>query len=139
MLLKRGELNERGVGGDEGAHHDRRRRCWRARARRCCRWPRKSPAATTSAGTAPATPQGLKGTDIPLVGRICAICDVFDALASKRSYKDPWPRDRILKEIVRKRGSHFDPRVVDAFLEVVGEFDDRGRRLRRRRRSRRAR
>jgi len=68
-------------------------------------------------------PAGLKGTDIPLVGRICAICDVFDALASRRSYKDPWPRDRILKEIVRKRGNHFDPRVVDAFLEVVGEFE----------------
>jgi putative two-component system response regulator len=68
-------------------------------------------------------PAGLKGTDIPLVGRICAICDVFDALASRRSYKDPWPRERILKEIVRKRGDHFDPRVVDAFLEVVGEFE----------------
>ena len=68
-------------------------------------------------------PAGLKGTDIPLVGRICAICDVFDALAARRPYKDPWPRERILKEIVRKRGSHFDPRVVDAFLEVVREID----------------
>jgi HD-GYP domain-containing protein (c-di-GMP phosphodiesterase class II) len=68
-------------------------------------------------------PDGLKGTQIPLVGRICAICDVFDALSSRRPYKDPWPRDRILKEIVRKRGTHFDPRAVDAFLDVVGEFD----------------
>jgi CHASE2 domain-containing sensor protein len=68
-------------------------------------------------------PDGLKGVEIPLVGRICAICDVYDALSSKRPYKDPWPRERILKEIVRKRGTHFDPRAVDAFLEVVGELE----------------
>jgi CHASE2 domain-containing sensor protein len=67
-------------------------------------------------------PEGLKGEEIPLVGRICAICDVFDALASRRSYKDPWAFDRIVREIERKRGSHFDPRVVDAFLKVIDEF-----------------
>ena len=67
-------------------------------------------------------PEGLKGEEIPLVGRICAICDVFDALASRRSYKDPWAFDRVVKEIERKRGSHFDPRVVDAFLKVIDEF-----------------
>ena len=54
-------------------------------------------------------PDGLKGDQIPLVGRICAICDVFDALSSRRSYKDPWPFDRVVREIERKRGSHFDP------------------------------
>ncbi len=67
-------------------------------------------------------PEGLKGEQIPLVGRICAICDVFDALASRRSYKDPWAFDRVVREIERKRGSHFDPRVVDAFLKVIDEF-----------------
>ena len=67
-------------------------------------------------------PEGLKGEQIPLVGRICAICDVFDALASRRSYKDPWAFDRVVKEIERKRGSHFDPRVVDALLKVIEEF-----------------
>ncbi|HUH81582.1 MAG TPA: CHASE2 domain-containing protein [Solirubrobacteraceae bacterium] len=69
-------------------------------------------------------PEGLKGEQIPLVGRICAICDVFDALASRRSYKDPWAFDRVVREIERKRGSHFDPRVVDAFLKVIDEFRD---------------
>ncbi len=69
-------------------------------------------------------PEGLKGDQIPLVGRICAICDVFDALASRRSYKDPWAFDRVVREIERKRGSHFDPRVVDAFLTVIDEFRD---------------
>ncbi len=69
-------------------------------------------------------PDGLKGDQIPLVGRICAICDVFDALASRRSYKDPWAFDRVVREIERKRGSHFDPRVVDAFLAVIDEFRD---------------
>jgi CHASE2 domain-containing sensor protein len=69
-------------------------------------------------------PEGLKGEQIPLVGRICAICDVFDALASRRSYKDPWAFDRVVKEIERKRGSHFDPRVVDALLKVIDEFRD---------------
>ena len=69
-------------------------------------------------------PDGLKGDQIPLVGRICAICDVFDALASRRSYKDPWAFDRVVREIERKRGSHFDPRVVDAFLKVIDEFRD---------------
>ena len=69
-------------------------------------------------------PDALKGDQIPLVGRICAICDVFDALASRRSYKDPWAFDRVVREIERKRGSHFDPRVVDAFLKVIDEFRD---------------
>ena len=78
-------------------------------------------------------PEGLKGDQIPLVGRICAICDVFDALASRRSYKDPWAFDRVVREIERKRGSHFDPRVVDAFLKVIDEFRDEAWDLRRRR------
>jgi hypothetical protein len=68
-------------------------------------------------------PQGLAGEDIPLAGRICAVCDVFDALLSERPYKHPWPLDDALDELRRERGRHFDPAVVDVFLSVVRELD----------------
>jgi CHASE2 domain-containing sensor protein len=64
-------------------------------------------------------PQGLAGEAIPLVGRICAVCDVFDALLSRRPYKEPWPLDEALAELRRSRGNHFDPEVVDAVLAVT--------------------
>jgi CHASE2 domain-containing sensor protein len=68
-------------------------------------------------------PQGLAGEAIPLVGRICAVCDVFDALLSRRPYKEPWPLADALEELRRSRGSHFDPTVVDAFLTLVDDLD----------------
>jgi CHASE2 domain-containing sensor protein len=68
-------------------------------------------------------PQGLVGEAIPLVGRICAVCDVFDALLSRRPYKEPWPLEDALAELRRERGSHFDPAVVDAFLNLVDDLD----------------
>jgi CHASE2 domain-containing sensor protein len=68
-------------------------------------------------------PQGLVGEAIPLVGRICGVCDVFDALLSRRPYKEPWPLEDALAELRRERGSHFDPRVVDAFLTMVEDLD----------------
>ena len=68
-------------------------------------------------------PQGLVGEAIPLVGRICAVCDVFDALLSRRPYKEPWPLEDALEELRRSRGSHFDPTVVDAFLDLVDDLD----------------
>jgi CHASE2 domain-containing sensor protein len=68
-------------------------------------------------------PQGLGGDAIPLVGRICAVCDVFDALLSKRPYKEPWPLEDALAELRRERGTHFDPVVVDAFLALVDDVD----------------
>jgi CHASE2 domain-containing sensor protein len=68
-------------------------------------------------------PQGLVGEAIPLVGRICGVCDVFDALLSRRPYKEPWPLEDALDELRRSRGSHFDPAVVDAFLGLVDELD----------------
>jgi CHASE2 domain-containing sensor protein len=68
-------------------------------------------------------PQGLAGEAIPLVGRICAVCDVFDALLSRRPYKEPWPLEDALEELRRSRGSHFDPTVVDAFLTLVDDLD----------------
>jgi CHASE2 domain-containing sensor protein len=64
-------------------------------------------------------PRGLAGEDIPLVGRICAICDVFDALTSNRPYKEAWPLDAALEEIRTQSGRHFDPRLVDLFLKLV--------------------
>lgn len=62
-------------------------------------------------------PLGLAGEDIPIAGRIVAVADVFDALSSKRPYKPPFPLEKCFEIISENRGKHFDPRVVDAFLE----------------------
>jgi len=67
-------------------------------------------------------PNGKKGEDIPIEGRITAICDVFDALSSKRPYKEPWPFDKIKEFIIEKSGSHFDPNLADHFLEIYDEM-----------------
>jgi putative two-component system response regulator len=69
-------------------------------------------------------PQGLKGSKIPMAGRITAIADVFDALTSKRPYKEPFSVDKSLSIINEGRGSHFDPDVVDAFIAVKKEILD---------------
>src|SRR4029078_8529713 len=61
-------------------------------------------------------PRGLRGEEIPLAGRICAVCDVYDALVSPRPYKDPWSQQDALAEIVALRGRHFDRELVEAFL-----------------------
>ena len=61
-------------------------------------------------------PKGLAGTEIPLVGRITAIADVFDALTSKRPYKEPFPVEKAVDIIAQERGAHFDPELADAFL-----------------------
>ncbi len=68
-------------------------------------------------------PSGLRGEEIPLEGRICAICDAFDALSSRRPYKEPWPFDQVLEEIIRSRGTHFDPELVDAFLTLKPDLE----------------
>jgi putative two-component system response regulator len=68
-------------------------------------------------------PKGLAGERIPLPGRICAVCDVFDALLSDRPYKEPWPLQEALGELRRERGRHFDPRVVDAFMRIVDDLE----------------
>ncbi|MBM7565443.1 HD domain-containing phosphohydrolase [Paenibacillus sacheonensis] len=64
-------------------------------------------------------PQGLKEDEIHLYGRITAVADVFDALGSERIYKEAWDLDRILALFREERGRHFDPRVVDAFMEQL--------------------
>jgi len=58
------------------------------------------------------------GDEIPLEARIVALADVFDALGSRRSYKPPWPDEKIIKLLNEERGQHFDPDVTDAFLEI---------------------
>jgi putative two-component system response regulator len=68
-------------------------------------------------------PLGLKGNKIPLVGRIVAIADVFDALMSKRPYKEAFPLEKSHGIIREGRGNHFDPAVVDAFFASGKELD----------------
>lgn len=67
-------------------------------------------------------PRGLAGEDIPLEARIVAIADVFDALTSVRPYKRAWSVDDAVELIRSESGGHFDPRVVEAFLESLPEI-----------------
>jgi response regulator RpfG family c-di-GMP phosphodiesterase len=69
-------------------------------------------------------PFGLAGDEIPLPGRICGICDVFDALVSARPYKEAWPVERALAELAAQRGRHFDPSLVDVFIPLARELFD---------------
>lgn len=64
-------------------------------------------------------PTGLAGEEIPIEGRITAIADVFDALTSRRPYKEPFSIEKSLSIIEEGRGSHFDPAVVDAFAAEI--------------------
>ncbi|MCZ8512052.1 HD domain-containing protein [Paenibacillus filicis] len=64
-------------------------------------------------------PRGLQGEEIHIYGRITAIADVFDALGSERVYKPAWDLERILNLFKEERGQHFDPNVVDAFMEQL--------------------
>lgn len=66
--------------------------------------------------------QQLKGTQIPLAGRITCICDVFDALISRRPYKEPWPVNAALEEIKKGKGTFFDPELVDLFISLEPEI-----------------
>ena len=66
-------------------------------------------------------PCGLAGEDIPLSARIMAVADVFDALVSRRSYKEGFPFEKATAIIKEGSGSHFDPQIVKAFLEAEDE------------------
>ena len=68
-------------------------------------------------------PAGLRGEEIPLVGRITALADVFDALTSVRPYKRAWTLEETLDYIRRERAKHFDPLLVDKMPQVLPEFD----------------
>jgi putative two-component system response regulator len=67
-------------------------------------------------------PRALVGEEIPLSGRITAIADVFDALLSVRPYKPAWPLPQVIDALRRGKGEHFDPVLVDAFLDIVPEL-----------------
>jgi putative two-component system response regulator len=67
-------------------------------------------------------PNGLKGEEIPLQGRLMAIADVYDALISERPYKKAFPHEDAVKIIEAGKGTHFDPCLVDVFLMQESEF-----------------
>ncbi|MBI3600338.1 MAG: HD domain-containing protein [Nitrospinae bacterium] len=67
-------------------------------------------------------PHRSKGDDIPLSARIMALADVYDALTSKRVYKEAWTHEAARELIIKDSGSHFDPDAVDAFLKMEDEF-----------------
>jgi putative two-component system response regulator len=76
-------------------------------------------------------PAGLKGDEISIEGRICAIADVFDALLSERPYKKPWSVDKALALIEEEAGKHFDPelaplmrQILPAVLQIKEEYSD---------------
>ena len=74
-------------------------------------------------------PQGIKGEEIHLYGRITAIADVFDALSTDRVYKDAWEMDRIVSLFKAEAGHHFDPALVAVFLKNLDQFVDVKERL----------
>ena len=67
-------------------------------------------------------PNQLIGTDIPLAGRLVAIADTFDALTSKRPYKDPYPKEVVYDILKKERGEHFSPELLDVFIENFDQF-----------------
>ena len=68
--------------------------------------------------------RGVKGEDTPVCARCVALADVFDALVSRRAYKEPWPPEKAYEEIVSQRGKQFDPAVLDAFVQNFDKFKD---------------
>ena len=72
--------------------------------------------------TSPSTGVGLKGEGIPLFARLVAVADVFDALSSKRMYKEAWPEDRVLAEMKVNAGKQFDPELIDILFEKIEEI-----------------
>ncbi len=68
-------------------------------------------------------PFGKRGEEIGVHGRVVAAIDVFDALGSRRCYKEAWPIDRILDLLIKERGHHFDPAIVDLMIERVDDLN----------------
>jgi response regulator RpfG family c-di-GMP phosphodiesterase len=64
----------------------------------------------------------LSGTKIPLSARIMAVADVFDALSTKRVYKDAWDLDKILEHIQSEKNNHFDPIIIEAFFNRLEDI-----------------
>ncbi|HEX2222985.1 MAG TPA: HD domain-containing phosphohydrolase, partial [Thermoanaerobaculia bacterium] len=72
-------------------------------------------------GDRPGYPQGLAGDSIPLGARIIAVVDTFDAMTTTRPYREALSVDRAVAVLSKERGRQFDPRVVDAFVEILAE------------------
>ncbi len=72
-------------------------------------------------------PQGIGGENIPIAARIVAIADVYDALRSRRHYKQPWSHEEAIGVIKSEAGSHFDPRLAEAALDCESQFRECGR------------
>ncbi|MFC1821689.1 HD domain-containing phosphohydrolase [Thermodesulfobacteriota bacterium] len=73
-------------------------------------------------------PRPKKEEEIPLFGRIVAVADVYDALSSRRSYKEPWSHDRVLEEMRQSSERHFDPEIINAFfncMDVLRSIENR--------------
>jgi putative two-component system response regulator len=68
-------------------------------------------------------PQGLSGDNIPIAARLMAIADVYDALISRRVYKESMPHEKAVLIMIEGRDSHFDPDMLDAFLSIQEEFE----------------
>ena len=64
-------------------------------------------------------PQALAGENIPLTGRIVAVADVFDALTTERPYKEAWPIEKAIEFLKEQSGKHFDPKLVELFLDIM--------------------
>ena len=66
-------------------------------------------------------PDGLTGSDIPWEARVIAVADAYDAMSSRRSYRDVMPQDRVRSEIANGRGTQFDPELADVMLSMIDE------------------
>jgi PAS domain S-box-containing protein len=66
-------------------------------------------------------PRGLKGEEIPLAARIFAVVDVWDALSFDRPYREAWPKEKVIQYLYDESGKHFDPKVIDVFLQLLRE------------------
>ena len=64
-------------------------------------------------------PRGLKGEEIPLIARIFAVIDVWDAVTSDRPYRPAWSREKALAHIQEEAGTHFDPHIVEVFIDLI--------------------
>jgi putative two-component system response regulator len=67
-------------------------------------------------------PQGLAGDDIPIAARLMAVADVYDALISRRVYKQAVSHEKAVRIMIENRGTHFDADMIDAFVEIQNEF-----------------
>ena len=83
---------------------------------------RDSEFASESGDARPSKRIDMKGQDIPLFARIVSVADVFDALSSKRMYKEAWPEDRVLTEMKVNAGKQFDPELIEIMFENIDMF-----------------